>query len=367
MPKTSIFGYDCEAGEEQLPLMGPDVNLLLDFPQTDCSVNRSRIPFLNAKFSDTGCTASATVSTPSELASRKDWTTCIRGVSAFLICLLAGSFVFGSSSNATADVGSLSNKGVLDTGLQMMQHLVNGIEETSNVAGDAAAAFKDTQKEWNMLKTEAASYGTVPTLSPAEKASLANQEQKKEASVEKDLTPNEHLNDGNICSYDEELFLSLCYKKCSALTNGFFPLRSAPNQCCSASTSSACDSAHVQTTNTRCGGFEVSGDQEGKSGCPNPPGSCLSNEEAFAGLCYKKCEYLTQGIYPFRSGPESCCKLDPTSTASTGFACFLGALNQDSKTNLGFGIGGGAGDRTQSTPDFPHPPSLALTEYPANT
>jgi hypothetical protein len=360
---SSSNDYDCESGEDQVPLIGPDANYEVNGPTADSSITTAGRTFVNARFSEMDGPI-APSNGASQRAARKDWAIFLPGAAALVVCMLVGSFVFGSSPER-GDVDSLANKGFLDTGLQAMQNIVDGMSQVSKIAGDATAAVKDTKAEWNALKSEAAAYGAVPTLSPAAQAALAAKEQSIETDVEKDLTPNENVKDGNICADDEELWSLLCYKKCAALTSGAFPLRSGPNQCCSAQTLAGCDVAHIQTSSTPCGGFEVSGDTEGKSGCPNPPGICLSNEEVYEGICYKKCEFLTSGIYPFRSGPDSCCKVDPTSTASNGFACFLGALNHDAKTNLAFGIGGGAGDGSPSTPDYPHSPLLSLTEASA--
>lgn len=45
------------------------------------------------------------------------------------------------------------------------------------------------------------------------------------------LLPKEHMHDGNLCADDEELFASLCYKKC-ALFDKLYPIRTGAFSCC---------------------------------------------------------------------------------------------------------------------------------------
>lgn len=277
------------------------------------------------------------------------------------VCAVCSATSFKTSAPDNADVAGVANKG-LAGGLKMLDAFVKSVEKASEIATDAEEAMKDAQSEMNEMKelaVDAAGNDQPEGLNDTQKALLAAQVRKGEAQVEKDLTPNENTTDGNICADDEELYLTLCYKTCKQLTNGAYPLRSAPNQCCAATDLGHCDIFHVKTTAEPCGGFEVSGDREGKSGCPNPPGSCLSNEETYGGICYKKCKYLSRGRYPFRSGPDSCCKVDPT---KNGLACMFGLFNHDAKTELSYGVGGGAGDNSWRTPASPHQPLLYLTE-----
>lgn len=62
---------------------------------------------------------------------------------------------------------------------------------------------------------------------------------------------------------------------------------------------------------------------------------CLTNEELYQNLCYKKCSILSQDMYPYRTASNSCCKeegpcYDTTKYKTVGLGC------------NGWGIGGGA-------------------------
>eukprot|EP00931_Biecheleriopsis_adriatica_P086091 TRINITY_DN60817_c0_g1_i1.p1 TRINITY_DN60817_c0_g1~~TRINITY_DN60817_c0_g1_i1.p1 ORF type:complete len:394 (-),score=104.36 TRINITY_DN60817_c0_g1_i1:229-1410(-) len=284
-------------------------------------------------------------------------------VIAVVICAsIAHSFTSAGPHERQSSKHKTIKKMGLSDGISMMDGFVKAMSKSSEVMADAQEALKDGQSEMSGLQDsamKAAGDDQPDNLNTTEQAILAAKELQEETLVEKDLTPNENTTDGNPCYDDEELFEKMCYKTCKQLTAGLYPLRTAPNSCCMGKVLADCDVAHTQTTDTPCGGLEVSGDQEGKSGCPNPPGICYSNEEAFEGTCYKKCEYLTKGIYPFRSGPESCCKIDPS---KNGLACFLGALNKDADTKPEYGIGGGVGDGRDSTHSMPHSPSMGLAE-----
>lgn len=287
------------------------------------------------------------------------------GMACIALCVLATQKISGDMrlqpGNRAKAKGTINKMG-FDDGIAIMDGIVKAMSKSGEIMGDAEEALKDTKSEIGGLAD--AAQGAVGDdepdhLNSTAKALLAVKELEEEEVVEKDLTPNENRNDGNPCYDDEELFEGLCFKTCAALTANKFPLRIGPNQCCMGKTPADCDVAHTQTSDKPCGGLEVSGDAEGKSGCPNPPGICLTNEEAFQGQCYKKCEYLTKGIYPFRSGPNSCCKIDPS---KNGLACFLGGLTKDTKTALEFGVGGGVGDGSESTPAAPHVPDLDQAE-----
>eukprot|EP00930_Biecheleria_cincta_P049696 TRINITY_DN34896_c0_g1_i1.p1 TRINITY_DN34896_c0_g1~~TRINITY_DN34896_c0_g1_i1.p1 ORF type:complete len:335 (-),score=46.71 TRINITY_DN34896_c0_g1_i1:20-955(-) len=63
---------------------------------------------------------------------------------------------------------------------------------------------------------------------------------------------------------------------------------------------------------------------------------CLPTEEIYAGLCYKKCELLTDGTHPYRSATNTCCKsinscLWPSNLWTSGLGC------------NGFGVSGDGG------------------------
>ena len=172
------------------------------------------------------------------------------------------------------------------------------------------------------------------------------------------LAPPEALRDGNKCARDEEEFPQFggtCYKKCSDLTAGYFPVRNSPFSCCEAE---PCGLSNTRIHLNFCSGFDVAGDQEGL-GCPNFEGACLTDEELFAGLCYKKCSLFpdTQApqAYDHRVAPNLCCR-------TRGLLCLLPKYL---KFNAGFAIGGGAHDGNVETPALPHPPLKALTEVDA--
>lgn len=161
------------------------------------------------------------------------------------------------------------------------------------------------------------------------------------------LAPYEHLHDGNLCEDDEELSGGLCYKTCKELTDGQYPARGSPFSCC---TEHPCSFNNQKIELEPCHGFDVGGNNAG-GGCPHLPGACLTDEELHLGRCYKKCSLLTENIYPYRIAAETCCKVK-------GIACLDLFLT---KTNLGYGIGGGDGSNKDS-PSGAHFPLSHLTE-----
>jgi len=172
------------------------------------------------------------------------------------------------------------------------------------------------------------------------------------------LAPPEALRDGNKCARDEEEFPPFggtCYKKCSDLTAGYFPIRNSPFSCCEAE---PCRLSNTKIHLNFCSGFDVAGDREGL-GCPNFEGACLTDEELFAGLCYKKCSLFPDAqapqAYDHRVAPNLCCR-------TRGLLCLLPKYL---KFNAGFAIGGGEHDGNAETPALPHPPLKALTEIDA--
>merc|ERR1719210_3160615 len=75
------------------------------------------------------------------------------------------------------------------------------------------------------------------------------------------LTPNEDLEDGNECMRDEELFSdALCYKKCSLLTGGEFPIRTSAFTCCK---KHPCKWHNTRHDFGLCSGFDVAGGNDG--------------------------------------------------------------------------------------------------------
>jgi len=141
------------------------------------------------------------------------------------------------------------------------------------------------------------------------------------------------------CGPAEELLAGLCYRNCSLLTNGSFPLRWAPNACHKEATETR--PAETKFSGLLCNGFDVGSDGQ----CPHPPstGQCDDNEELHASSCYKTCELLTNGKYKIRSGPNTCCEewpcFNPFRDATEGIGC------------QGFGVGGGMHGH-----HCPHPP-----------
>jgi len=162
------------------------------------------------------------------------------------------------------------------------------------------------------------------------------------------LAPNMSLSDGNPCRDDEELLntTKLCYKKCSLLTDGKYPIRTTPWSCCS---KRPCLFNQRKDLGV-CSGFSIAGGMG--SACPHAPGACLTNEELLGGNCYKKCGLLTGGLYPTRVGPASCCKV-------SGFRCWFPT---NTRTTPEFNVGGGVGDGHDSTPASMHKPMPELTE-----
>jgi len=163
-------------------------------------------------------------------------------------------------------------------------------------------------------------------------------------------------NDGNPCATDEELNGVLCYKKCSLLTDGGYPVRTSGVTCCK---SKPCTLFNQKHDLGLCSGFSVAGDTLGQGACPHTPGACLNDEEEHVGQCYQKCSILTDGLFPYRSGPDTCCK------SPNEMACFPGTYN--TRTSFAFAVGGGKGDGDKDTPSGVHAPLEALTEAQPST
>lgn len=110
----------------------------------------------------------------------------------------------------------------------------------------------------------------------------------------------------NDCFEEEEFFAGACYKNCSALTNGQYPIRSSPNTCCSAEP--CIFPSHISFMGPFvCTGYAV----DSRGSCPRRPGKCNSDEEMYQGVCFKPCAVLTQQEFPHRTGPMTCCKYEP--------------------------------------------------------
>jgi hypothetical protein len=164
----------------------------------------------------------------------------------------------------------------------------------------------------------------------------------------RELKPEEDLHDGNVCEHDEEHYGGLCYRKCSILTQGSNPIRTSPWTCCREHPCGLSNQLGNLGHKVLCNGFDVAGD----GSCPHRPGACLKDEEITLGVCYKKCSLLTNGEYPNRVAPLTCCK-------DKGLSCL--DLFKD-KTRPGFGVGGGGGDHDPSTPSTAHFPQRRWTE-----
>lgn len=157
------------------------------------------------------------------------------------------------------------------------------------------------------------------------------------------LVPKETIGDGNKCPDDEEMVMGVCYKKCTDLTGGSHPIRTSPFTCCA---SKPCSLGNTWSHVGFCSGFDVAGDAEDKGGCPSSPGACLTNEEEFNGMCYRKCSDITNGKATNRVAAMSCCK-------TRGLACLLFT---NLITDAAFAKGGGSGDGNEATPSQGHPP-----------
>merc|ERR1719413_316949 len=48
----------------------------------------------------------------------------------------------------------------------------------------------------------------------------------------KRLLPKNHMHDGNPCPEGEEVHAGLCYKTCSSIADGDYPIRSSAFTCC---------------------------------------------------------------------------------------------------------------------------------------
>lgn len=162
------------------------------------------------------------------------------------------------------------------------------------------------------------------------------------------LVPKEKMHDNNICQDTEEEYGSLCYRKCSLLTNGTHPIRTSSWTCCSNHPCGISNTDGNLGKKVICEGYDVSGSFT----CPTQPGACLVNEELYLGVCYEKCSQLTKGQYPTRVGPATCC-------VTSGIGCF--DIRQDA-TSSNFLAGGGNGDGDGATPSMPHSPLTNLTE-----
>jgi hypothetical protein len=276
------------------------------------------------------------------------------GVPTLLVAVLGVAAKLEQPQGSRAADADVSDSVGLAGGLELLGALAESI-------GTAAKLVKDTQKSTKDVKA---------TWSALQKPGV---EARKEVLAEK-LPDNvtEHLlglkgaklfprrngmQDGSNCPADEEEFQQLCYKKCSDLTGGHYPIRTTAFACCM---ERPCSFYNTKFTNPLklCQGLDVSGRREG-SECPHMPGDCLRNEELSVGHCYMKCALLTANNYPFRSGASECCRYQ------NHLAC-LDPLNKVISAN--FTVGGGMGDdQLEDAMGAPHAPVPALAEVQTTT
>merc|ERR1712151_254043 len=96
-----------------------------------------------------------------------------------------------------------------------------------------------------------------------------------------ELAPNDHRHDDNVCEDNEELYLKLCYKKCSILTDGEYPIRGTAFSCCK---EEPCGIVNQQEAGfVPCQGYDVSGN----GGGPHKAGACLLDDVFFSLLTNK--------------------------------------------------------------------------------
>merc|ERR1719221_1116008 len=153
------------------------------------------------------------------------------------------------------------------------------------------------------------------------------------------------------CLENEEIFLGICYKHCSILTEDEYPNRVGPATCCKSDGISCLDIFYHDKTSSA---FDVGGGKGDHNNAtpalPHLPGvrfikdhlsgaalgtvatarnlkpaytpvkpnnnlhdgnTCEDKEEHFGGLCYKKCSLLTGGENPIRTSPWTCCERHP--------------------------------------------------------
>lgn len=160
------------------------------------------------------------------------------------------------------------------------------------------------------------------------------------------LARPENLLDGNVCAHDEELLGTLCYKKCSLLTDGKAPVRLSAFSCAKSKGFEDFFRGKIGLL-VPCEGYDVSGDEAGH-GCPHKPGTCLVNEEFSLGKCYKRCDELTDGQFPHRTSANTCCKTKN----------FLECIEPTESTfSFNYNVGGGDGSLAKS-----HSPNAKFTE-----
>jgi len=177
-----------------------------------------------------------------------------------------------SASTTMASGSSSSKTGILSTLGEEFLAEARNYDSTS-------LESKSMMNIAQMLKKAQSRFSKVPVVPNASQhAGLG----------ESPLAPQAALHDGNKCPDDEEEYPKTggtCFKKCSELTGGAYPIRSTAFSCCK---SEPCGVSNSKIHLSFCGGFDVAGDAEG-NGCPASEGACLEDEELLGGICYKKC------------------------------------------------------------------------------
>lgn len=179
--------------------------------------------------------------------------------------------------------------------------------------------------------------GMAPLASAVGGTSSSSTASATPTSINDLATPGQH------CDKNEELLLGVCYMNCSLLTQGRYPIRTAPNICCN---KMPCLSpSQVDANGFMPGtGYIVGG--KGAGSYPHGPGGCAGNEESHLGMCYKKCSLLTNNEFPQRVMANTCCKASPCWNPFNLKTSGSGACS-------GFGIGGGLSDEEKC----PHNPT----------
>lgn len=118
---------------------------------------------------------------------------------------------------------------------------------------------------------------------------------------------------GNRCLEDEELYAGLCYKQCSVMTNGMYPIRTSTWTCCANQPCGISNQKGSVGSTLACSGFGIGGSGAfnlGKLPCPHKPRACNETEDEVMGMCYASCGSLTNDRFPHRLTAYTCCSAD---------------------------------------------------------
>mmetsp|Transcript_33669 Transcript_33669/g.85707 ORF Transcript_33669/g.85707 Transcript_33669/m.85707 type:complete len:471 (+) Transcript_33669:64-1476(+) len=119
---------------------------------------------------------------------------------------------------------------------------------------------------------------------------------------------------GQACEKDEELYAGLCYKRCTIMTNGQYPIRTSTWTCCSNQPCGFSNQKGSVGTALVCDGFGIGGSGAvspyGNVSCPSKPKACNSTQDEIFGVCYASCSSLTNGTFPHRLTSMTCCTGD---------------------------------------------------------